>query len=367
MIAKNIEQIRNNQWIIISLSLVLIFVGLLILAMTSAPTALAKYGSSYYYLKRQLLHGIIPGLILGFIAYKLPLNRFRKLTPYLFMANLGLLILLFLPYFGKMLGGSRRWLNLGPISFQPSELLKISFILYFSHIAAEFVGRKEYRKLFLTFIVLIVVMGILMILQPDLSTLGIIVAVALTIYFASEMPIGNIIMLGTIIFLGFLALTRFSSYRLTRLLTFLDPDRAPLSAVYQIKQMLYAIGSGGLFGLGLGFSRQKFGFLPHSISDSIFAIIAEEVGFIGSVVLILLFVAWIWFGIRLAMNRSNHYHYLISIGIIAWFAMQAFVHIAANLRLIPLTGMPLPFISYGGSALASQIIGIGFLLNESKK
>jgi len=357
---------RGNYRMVLGLSFLLTFVGLLVLATTSAPSALAEFGDSFYYLKRQLLHGILPGLLLGILAYKLPLNRFRKITPYLLIANLGLLVLLFLPYLGTILGGSRRWLRLGPISFQPAELLKIVFILYFAHIAAEFTDRKEYRKLFGSFTVLIIVIGALMIFQPDLSTLGVIIAIALTMYFAAGMPFGNILMIGSLVALCFWLFTRFSSYRLMRLLTFLDPGKAPLAAGYQIKQMLYAIGSGGLFGLGLGLSRQKFGFLPHSISDSIFAIIAEELGFIGSLLLIALFVTWIWFAFRIAIGHSDRYRYLLSIGIMTWISIQAFIHIAANIGLIPLTGMPLPFISYGGSALTTQIMAIGFLINDSK-
>ncbi len=348
-------------------SLILLSIGLFVLTTTSAPGALAKYGDSFYYFKRQLLYGVIPGLILGFIAFKIPLEKFRHLIPYAFMANLLLLILLFLPYFGSILGGSRRWLTLGPISFQPTELLKVSFILYLAHLAATFTKKSEYRRLFAVFTCLIVVIGVLMILQPDLSTFVVITTIGLAIYFCAGMPIGNIFLILTTAGLGFLLLMRFSSYRLARLLTFLNPDNAPLAGGYQIKQMLYAIGSGGLFGLGLGLSRQKFGFLPHSISDSIFAIIAEETGFLGVIIVIVLFTSLSWMILRLAFKYKDSFRQFIAVGVGVWIAAQSFIHIAANIGLIPLTGMPLPFISYGGSALASQLIGLGLLLNGSKK
>ncbi len=364
---KRCDDMKNTRWAILFIALILLSGGLLVLTTTSAPSALVRFGDGFHYLKRQLLNGIIPGLLLGLAAYKIPLSRFRKTTPYLFGANLFLLILLFLPQIGAMLGGSRRWLVIGPISFQPAELLKITFILYFAYLASTLTKKKEYRQLFLVFVALMVAVGILITLQPDLSTLAVIVLTGLAMYFAAGMPIGNIALLLSLTAISFWLLTRFSAYRFARLLTFFDPGEAPLAAGYQIKQMLYAIGSGGLFGMGLGLSRQKFGFLPHSISDSIFAIIAEEIGFIGSIFLIALFVALVWLGFRLAVNQGDRFHQLIIVGVTTWIAVQAFVHIAANLGLIPLTGMPLPFISYGGSALTAQLIGLGFLLNDSKK
>ncbi len=364
---KKEQDSRKIRWAIAGIAGFLLVVGFFVLTTTSAPSALIRFGDGFYYLKRQLLYGLLPGLLLGLAAYKAPLDRLRQITPYLFAFNLFLLVLLFLPFFSAILGGSRRWLQLGPISFQPAELLKITFILYFSHLAARFTQREEYRKLFIAFIVLMGVIGTLITLQPDLSTLGVIIITGLTIYFAAGMPLGNIFLLLTVIAGAFWLLTRFSAYRLARLLTFLNPGEAPLAAGYQIKQMLYAIGSGQLFGLGLGLSRQKFGFLPHSISDSIFAIIAEETGFIGAALLIVLFAALTYFGLRLALRQTNRFHQLVSVGVVSWIAFQAFIHIAANVGLAPLTGMPLPFISYGGSALTVQLIGLGFLLNDSKK
>lgn len=358
---------KNLRWGIAVISLILLAAGLFFLTTTSAPSALSRFGDSFYYLKRQLMHGILPGIILGLVAYKLPLDRFRKLVPYLFGANLVLLVLLLIPYFGTALGGSRRWLQIGSISFQPAEFLKIAFILYFAHLASSFARKKQYRKIFLVFLGLMAVIGLLFILQPDLSTLGVIIITGLAMYILAEMPFGNILLLFSLVGVSFGLLIRFSSYRLSRLLTFLNPGESPLAAGYQIKQMFYAIGSGGLAGLGLGLSRQKFGFLPHSISDSIFAIIAEETGFIGSVLLVILFVVLAWLGVRLALRQKDHFRQLVIMGVTVWIAVQAFIHISANVGLIPLTGMPLPFISYGGSALTAQLIGLGFLLNASKK
>jgi cell division protein FtsW len=358
---------NKSKKIIAATGFILLFIGLFFLTTTSAPSALSRYGDSFYYLKRQILNGVIPGLILGFLAFKAPLQKLRKLTPYLLGCNILLLALLFLPYFGAMLGGSKRWLKIGPISFQPTELLKVTFILYFAHFASKVIKKSEYRRLFISFIVLMSVIGFLTVAQPDLSTLGVIVAIGLAMYFSAGMPLGNILLIATSTAALFWCMARFSPYRLTRVLTFFDPSSAPLAAGYQIKQMLYAIGSGGLFGLGLGLSRQKFGFLPHSISDSIFAIIAEESGFVGAIVLIALFTFLSWMIFRLALSESSLFQKLIIVGVGTWIAAQTFVHIAANIGLIPLTGMPLPFISYGGSALTAQLIGLGLMLNGSKK
>lgn len=358
---------KNIIWGLAIIALILLAIGLFFLTTTSAPSALTRFGDSFYYLKKQLMHGILPGMILGLIAYMVPLDRFRKTIPYLFGANLILMVLLLLPYFGQILGGSRRWLQVGSISFQPAELLKIAFILYFAHLAATFAYKKQYRKIFLIFLGLMITIGVLLLLQPDLSTFGVIVITGLSMYIAVGMPFGNICLLFFLAGLSFWLLTLFSDYRLDRLKTFLNPGESSLAAGYQFKQMLYAIGSGGLAGLGLGLSRQKFGFLPHSISDSIFAIIAEETGFIGAVILVALFVTLGWLGIRLALHQKDQFRQLVIIGVTVWIVAQAFVHIAANVGLIPLTGMPLPFISYGGSALTAQLIGLGFLLNAAKE
>lgn len=364
---KKQDDLKKIRLAIVGVSFCLLTAGLFFLTTTSAPSALARFDDGFHFLKRQFWYGLLPGLVLGLVAYKIPLERFRRFTPYLFAFNLLLLLLLFFPFLSATLGGSRRWLQLGPISFQPAEFLKITFILYFSHLAAKFIKREDYRKLFLVFVGLLAVIGTLIAMQPDLSTLGVIVATGLSIYLVSGMPFGNIMLLLGLMGGTFWLLTRFSAYQLARLITFFNPSEAPLAAGYQIKQMLYAIGSGQLFGLGLGLSRQKFGFLPHSISDSIFAIIAEETGFVGSTLLVLLFAGLAYLGFRLALGQTDRFRQLMMVGLTTWISFQAFVHIAANVGLIPLTGMPLPFISYGGSALTAQLIGLGLLLNVSKK
>ncbi len=364
---KNNQKNRNIRLAIAGIVFALLVIGLFFLTTVSAPTALAKLQDGFYYLRRQLLNGLLVGLILGFIAFKIPLDRFKRITPYLFGANLILMILLFLPPFSRVLGGGRRWLDLGIVSFQPAELLKVTFILYFAYLASQFTKRNEYRKLFMAFVAIMLLVGTLMVMQPDLSTLAVIVVIGIGMYFTAGIPLGNIFLLAALIAGAFFLLTKFSTYRLTRLLTFLNPGEAPMTGGYQIRQMLYAIGSGGLFGLGLGFSRQKFGFLPHSISDSIFAIIGEEGGFIGTSLIIVLFIVLAWLGFRLALAQEDRFRQLLIIGVTIWITAQAFVHIAANIGLMPLTGIPLPFISFGGSALATQLIGLGFLLNDSKK
>ncbi|MFH1366048.1 MAG: FtsW/RodA/SpoVE family cell cycle protein, partial [Patescibacteria group bacterium] len=203
-------------------------------------------------------------------------------------------------------------------------------------------------------------------MQPDIGTLGIIIITGLLIYFLADTPFKHtiFIILGGCTALAILVKT--ASYRLNRFLVLFNSDLDPMGMGYQIKQALIAIGSGGIFGTGLGMSIQKFGYLPEPMADSIFACFAEETGFVGSLIIISLFLIITWFGFKIAKNAKNNFEKLTALGIIGWLSVQAFINIGAMLKILPLTGVPLPFVSYGGSALVTELTGIGILLNISK-
>ena len=344
----------------------LILEGILVLASTSTPISLEKFGTSYYYLTHQLLYGFLPGLVLGIIAFYLPLTRFKKYTPYLLLATLFLVGATFIPALGLGLKGANRWLRLGPISFQPTEFLKISFVLYWAYLLAELKKRSQTKDLFIAFWVATVVMSILLLSQPDMSTLVILIGTSLVMYFVNGASLKRISLIVFVLVILAVGAVSLAPYRLARLLGFFHAKENFLGSGYQLGQQILAIGSGGVFGRGLGFSRQKFGFLPHSMSDSIFAIISEETGLVGSLFTILLFLLFTWLGFKVSRQNSDAFSQILGVGIVTWIDIQAAIHIGANLGLIPVSGIPLPFISYGGSALAVELIAMGFLLNVAK-
>lgn len=367
-----------DNFSLILLTSILVLLGVLILAGASAPLSFENFGNTYYYLKHQALFGLAPGLILAFLFSKISLDEIKKRSFYLLLANLVLAGLVFLPFLGGNVGGAKRWLFLPFFSFQPSEFLKLTFILYLgcwlSNRQARKTGLKRKRKAgfrlldqtFLAFLSVVGIVSLLLMLQPDLSTLVIIVVSAALMYFSLRTPLwhNGIMLLAGILIL--LLLIKVAPYRSARFLVFLNPTIDPMGKGYQIKQSKIAIGSGGLFGLGLGMGKQKFGFLPQAMSDSIFAVFCEETGFLGAFILISLFLMFLWQGFYLAKQSRDSFFRLVSLGISCWIGLQAFVNIAAMVGLMPLTGIPLPFISYGGTHLIAELAGVGILLNISK-
>jgi len=355
------------DYVLFGVVVILVVLGILILASVSASLSQEKFGTTYYFLNHQLLFGLIPGLILAFLAFRIRLDFLKKWAPILLLINLILLVMVFLPKIGAGAGGAIRWLSIGPISFQPAEFLKLTFILY---LAAWLTSRTKKEKTFSqTFIAFLIVMGLislLLIFQPDISTLVLIVLVAVLMYFLAATPLWHSILIILIGAGGLFSLIKLAPYRTARLLVFFQPGTDPMGIGYQIKQALIAIGSGGIFGLGLGMAGQRLGFLPQSISDSIFAIMAEETGFIGSLILISLFLIFLWRGFKIGKKGGDKFSQLAAIGISSWIVIQAFINVGSMTGLLPLTGIPLPFISYGGSALVTELIGVGILLNISK-
>lgn len=365
---------QHSDHILLGISIILGLFGILMLYSVSAPFSLERFGHTFYYLKRQSLLGFLPGIILLIVALKIPLNFLRKIIPVLFLINLLFLVMVFLPKFGVEIGGARRWISLGPLTFQPSEFLKISFIIYLAawlakkDIFESKKGGKEDggRVKLLAFLAIVgVIVGVL-IYQPDFSTMALIVAVGIIMFFASRTPFKSTVVILLFILFCFVVLFRLAPYRMERFKVFLNPEIDPLGSGYQLRQSLIAIGSGGITGLGLGMSHQKLGFLPHPLADSIFAVFAEETGFVGSLVLILLFLVFCWRGVEISKKSSNEFHQLMAIGITSWITLQTFWHIGALIGVLPLSGIPLPFISYGSSHLIVELVGVGILLNISK-
>lgn len=356
----------NKKLLIITL--VLIVFGLVVLSSAGIVDSQKKFGSPYYYLTHQLLYGVLPGLVGMFIISRINYRFWKKIALPILIGALALMIMIFIPNFGHGLKGATRWINLGALSFQPAEILKLSLIIY---LAAWFGGRNERSKKWsygmMPFLIILAFVALLLFLQPDIGTLIIVSLISLGVYFMAGPSYKQFAGIILVLFLALSAIIVVEPYRFERLKTFWDPSADPRGASYQINQSLISIGSGGLFGVGYNNSSQKQGgFLPEVIGDSIFAIIAEELGLIGAVFTVGLFGTLCFFLITIAKNASDKFGTLLVMGINIWIMSQAFVNIAAISGLVPLTGIPLPFISYGGTAIAVLLSGMGIVFNVAK-
>lgn len=347
----------------------LLFIGFITLSSAGTVVGLQTFNDSYYFIKHQLLYGFLPGLFLFFFFFSINYRLWKKFIIPLLLISLVLLVIVFIPGIGAEYNAAKSWIKAGEFSFQPAELVKLTFLLYLATWLEKrgVFGVKDLYFGFLPFLFLLGIISALMICQPDLGTLSIIIFMSMAVFFASGAKFKHIILMilggGTMIYL----LIMNSPYRTARLTTFLHPELDPQGIGYHINQALLAVGSGGLFGRGFGYSRQKFQYLPEVTGDSIFAIYAEELGFILSVLLIALFIIFMLRGIKIAKNAADDFGRLTAVGIVAWITFQSFFNIAAMISIAPLTGIPLPFISYGGSALAISMGAAGLLANISRQ
>ena len=351
--------LNKPDWLIIGLTLGLTIFGIVMVGNASVLKAYQDFGDKFHYLRLQIYWSLL-GIGAFFFTSFLNYNFWKKIAVPAIIFSLITLVLVLIPGLGTSALGARRWLGLGFLSFQPAELAKLSFIFYLS----SFFSKKKNIWPFLAILGLLA--GLIM-FQPDLGTTVVLAATGLAIYFVSGAPIlaiGSIALFGILSGVG-LILT--SPYRKERLLTFFDPSRDPLGASYHIRQVLIAIGSGGLLGVGLGQSRQKYEYLPEVTTDSIFAIIAEEIGFVGGMIILALFLLLIWRGFRIAKEAPDDFGKLLAVGITSWIGFQALINLCSMVALVPLTGIPLPFISYGGSSLVLSLAAMGILVNISKQ
>lgn len=352
-----------DRWFLY-LGVAIIIFGIIMLTSATLPTGFERYGDSYYFLKSHILKGLIPGILGGFIAYRYAHLLLKIPASTYFIITLGLLALVFIPGIAADFGTTRSWIQLGPLSAQPAELAKLSFImmLALSLSKKSVEERQDFHKGLLPFIASFSLVAGLLIAQPDVGTLIIFGLIAVAVYTALGLTLKHAAYLGGGALVAIAALIAVAPYRIARFLSFLDPQSDVQGASYQLYQALLGIGSGGMFGLGLGHSRQKFLYLPEVSSDSIFAIVGEELGFIISGVFILLVVALTLRGLKLAVRTRSETASAIMTGIMAWFFGQSFINIGAIIGLIPLTGVPLPLISHGGTATLSLLTAFGLLL-----
>ncbi len=350
--------------ILFFLVLGILIIGFLMLFSVSAATSREQFGNTYYYIGHQFLFGILPGFILAVFFLKAKPSLLKKWSLFFFIGNLILLTIVFLPGIGVLKGGARRWIEIGNFSFQPAEFLKITLPLY---LAAWLSKEKKHNLSVLgSFILIIVPLTIILLSQPDFSTLVMVILSACAVYFLSKTPLWHSFLLFGLGVAGFFSLIVFKQYRMQRFLTFIAPKLDPMGAGFQVSQTVIAIGSGGLWGKGLGLSNQKSGFLPNVISDSIFAAFCEETGFIGPLILISMFLFFLVRALIISKRTKDNFLSPLGIALAAGVLFQAFLNIMAMMGIVPLTGAPLPFISYGGTHLMVELATVGILLNISK-
>jgi cell division protein FtsW len=348
-----------NPWLLIIIIL-LSLIGIIMVYNSSVAIAIRDFSDQYYYVREQLkwiIIGLFAMIFCTFLNYKV----WIKFAFPMFIITLCMLLLVFVPVIGVKALGAHRWIKIGPIIIQPAEVAKLTIIVYLS----AWLSTKETNRLipFLLFMGMIV--G-LVVIEPDLGTSIILVLLSIVIYFCSGAPLKHLFILMPLLVCGIIILAVISPYRFQRIMTFIHPESDPQGASYQIRQALLAIGSGGPFGLGLGKSRQKYEYLPEANTDSIFAVYAEELGFVGATGLILLYIALLWIGFKVARNAPTKESRLMALGITSWMGIQSGLNISAITGLMPLTGIPLPLISSGGSSLIVSLSALGILLNISR-
>jgi cell division protein FtsW len=346
----------------------ILLIGLVMLSSASTAVGYERFGDSNYFIKHQLFYGVLFGLLGFWIASKVDYHFWQRWSFPLLIGTIVLLILVFVPGIGLNIKGAHRWINLGFSTIQPAEIAKLTFLFYLANwLQKRGQGVKNFLYGFLPFIVMLGLVASLILKEPDFSTMLILCVMAVGVYFVGGANPWHVGLLGLGSSALFYLMIKFEPYRADRFTVFLNPESDPQGIGYHINRALLAIGSGGWFGLGLGNSRQKYNSLPEVQGDSIFAVIAEEMGLIFSLGLIVLFGYLMLRGFRIARQAPDNFSRYVSAGIVIWIAFQAFFNIAAMVGIVPLTGIPLPFISHGSTAVVSSLFAMGVLVNISKQ
>lgn len=346
----------------------LMVVGLAALMSASGPLAFGKFNDSYFFVKRQIFFGLIPGLVLGYFLLKLNLEKLRKLSWVPYLLAVVLLALVFVPGVGLVINGAKSWINIFGYNFQPSEVAKLGLIIFAAYLLSD---RKrnlqDWQMGLMPILTLLLPVVGLVAIQPDVGTLSIMIVILFFMLLEAHVPKKYLVFLAMVGVVVFAFMIFLKPYRMQRINIFMHPELDPQGVGYQINQAFLAVGSGGFWGLGIGQSRQKFQYLPEVNSDSIFAIFAEETGFLFSAGLIVLILLIGLRGLKIAKNTKSEYGRLLVVGIVVWLVWQSFLNIGAMVGALPLTGVPLPFVSHGGSALMAELAAVALVLNISKQ
>jgi cell division protein FtsW len=352
-----------NWTLLVGLVGVLVVIGLVMVLSASSVQSQHEFGSTWSYFVRQCMWTVI-GLTVLRVVSRIDYRVWRRLIPLMLVASFGLLLLVLVPGVGLRVNGARSWLGAGPIRVQPAELVKLALLLFCADLLARRHDRMDDFRL--TVVPILTVVGatvFLMMLQPDLGSTMVMGAIVFSLLFVGGVPLGRLLGVFTVGSAGAMVLALGKTYRRNRLLAFLDPSKDPANTGYQINQSLMGVASGHWFGVGLGESRAKWGFLPNAHTDFIFAIISEELGLVGAFLVVALFVALAVVGTRIALHAPDRFGMLVASGVTAWILAQAFVNIGGVVGILPITGLTLPFVSFGGTSLVVTMAATGLLLN----
>lgn len=362
---------KSMDYTFLALIIIMVCFGLVMVLSASAPASNVKVGNSYRFFSKQLFAAVF-GTVVMLLVSRIDYRIYKRYVKLIVAACIILLILVLIPGIGSYYNGARRWIELKVIQIQPSELAKIAVIIYFAYMIEKTNADFSYKKfsaiikLVKRYVIILAVIALLLVFEPHYSAIMIIAAIAAVILIAGGLP-GIFIAIGCgIVSVGLAAIFKLDSNRNARFMSFLDPFSDIKGTGWQVVQALYAIGSGGLFGLGLGQSRQKYSFLPEPYNDFIFAVICEELGLVGAIVVIMLFVGLMIRGIKIAMEAPDTFGTLLVIGIVAQIIIQATFNIAVATASVPNTGISLPFFSFGGTAIVMLLGEMGIILNVSR-
>ncbi|MBY0376890.1 putative lipid II flippase FtsW [Patescibacteria group bacterium] len=351
----------------LTVSIILIILGISMFVSASLGILPKSEKIFYSVIISQLVLGLTFGAIGMYATFKIPYSFWKRYSLYLFIGAILLTAAVFIPHVGITRQGAERWIGVGPVSFQPAEILKFAFVIYFASWLAWAKNRvQDFRFGILPLSILLVIIAGILLRQPDTKSFILISVTGLLMLFISGVPLryifglglGAIILLGTLVF--------FTPYLQARVKTFINPSADSQGASYQIQQSLIALGSGGVFGRGFGQSIQKFSYLPEPQGDSIFAVLGEELGIVGTVGTIILYLLFSLRGLRIANNSPDLFSRLLVSGIVILITAQTFMHIASVIGVFPLTGVPLPFMSHGGTSLMIDLMAVGIILQVSK-
>lgn len=354
---------RRDPLILLGIVAALTMLGLMMVLSASSVESLRSYGGGWLFFQRQLAWIVLGAMVLA-VTLRVDYRHWQRLALPAVALCFALLVAVLVPGMGTRVSGSTRWLDLGPVRLQPSELAKLAVLIF----AAELLARRsdrmdDVRSVLRPLAIVVGVLAVLIMAQPDMGTTMVIVFVTLGLLFAAGLPLGRMLTILASTAVGAVILGLAVGYRRDRITAFLDPWSDVGGNGYQVAQSLVALGSGGLTGVGLGASRAKWGFLPNAHTDFIFSIIGEELGLVGAVTVLGLFAAFTYFGTRTALAAPDRFGRLLAVGVTVWVAGQALVNLGAVTGLLPVTGVPLPLVSFGGSALVVTLGAVGILIN----
>lgn len=353
---------ESTVGILLLSTVALVLIGLVMVLSASSVEAFARYGSSFLFFQRQLAFAVVGSLAMVGAA-RLPYRAWKRLCAPFLLLVVALLVLVLHPAAGTVAGGSARWLSLGPVTVQPSEFAKPALIMFVAALLARRWSRLgDVRTLLIPLVPVVALLAVLILLQPDLGTAVIMVASVFVLLYVAGARLKHLLVGGLATGVLGMGLIWVEGYRWSRFLSFLNPWSDPQGSGYQVIQSLIALGSGGPFGVGLGASRQKWLYVPNAHTDFIYAIIGEELGLAGMLVVLALFGVLVYAGIRIALQAPDAFGRMLAAGITGWLGVQALINLGAVTGLLPITGVPLPFVSFGGSSLVASLLGVGVLV-----